>query len=334
MEHLNGNKIYNEIEVFNMVRNGELKRYPHSFWSFSDGRIRAINILKYVLENILQWNDEDIIQNYDVNVFGKFKIRGILSRVFNSSPFEALNAVYPDKFQIWQFRVPNNYWEDDDNVMEAIRDIYENKLGIKSISDIYKITNHEDIFEKYGLDAIPRAQKKSIHDVIGMAYTGLEEEKFFKSSTSHYDLDKQIEIFKQKNSDNNLTHDDIIQMTAEQFKGTDLFSVAVKKHHLGIYEIVELAYPKEYKPWEFSYIGKGFWKNEENIVKAIKWLFEERLHIDPKTTVRISKEDFYNNSLGSLITYGNINRIRVKELIRLAYNDCDIIFKKKKSNKI
>ena len=65
-------------------------------------------------------------------------------------------------------------------------------------------------------------------------------------------------------------------------------------------------------------------------MKAIKWLFEERLHIDPKTTVRISKEDFYKNSLGSLITYGNINRIGVKELIRLAYKDCDIIFKKKR----
>ena len=57
---------------------------------------------------------------------------------------------------------------------------------------------------------------------------------------------------------------------AYKFMNVYLFSVAVKKHHLGIYEIVELAYPGEYKPWEFSYIGKGFWKNEENIVKAIK----------------------------------------------------------------
>lgn len=68
MVHLNGNKIYDEIEIFNMVKNGELERYPHSFWSFSDGKKRAINILKHVLENILEWNDEDIIQNYDVNI--------------------------------------------------------------------------------------------------------------------------------------------------------------------------------------------------------------------------------------------------------------------------
>ena len=115
MERLNGDEIYDEIEVFDMVRKGELKRYPHSFWSLADGKIRAINILKYVLENILNWNDEDIVQNYDVNVFGKYKIRGILSRVFNNSPFEALNAVYPNKFKIWQFRVPNNYWKENNH---------------------------------------------------------------------------------------------------------------------------------------------------------------------------------------------------------------------------
>lgn len=334
MEHLNGNKIYDEIEIFNMVRNGELERYPHSFWSFSDGRKRAINILKYVLENILEWSDEDIIQNYGTNIFGKYKIRGILSRVFNGSPFEALNAVYPNRFKIWQFRVPNNYWKDDDNVINAVKDIYGNILGVKSISDIYCITNHEDIFKEYNLDAIPRVQKKSIHDVIYMAYSGLEEEKFFRSSISHYDLDKQIEIFKQKNCNDNLSHDDIIQMTAEQFKGTDLFSVAVKKHHLGIYEIVELAYPGEYKPWEFPYVRKGFWDNEVNIQKAIKWLLEERLYLDLSTTIRISKEDFYNNSLGSLITYANINRIGVKDLIRRVYPNCDIVFKKRKLDKI
>lgn len=88
-------------------------------------------------------------------------------------------------------------------------------------------------------------------------------------------------------------------MTTEQLRGTDLFSVAVKKHNLGIYEIVELAYPEEYKPWEFPYVRKGFWENKENIKEAIKWLFEERLHMDLNNTIRISKEDFYNNSLGS-----------------------------------
>lgn len=334
MEHLSGNKMNDDIEIFNMVLSGKLIRYPYSFWSGSDGRVRAINILKYLMENVLKWNDDDIIQKYNANIFGKYKIRGILSQVFNSSPFEALDAVYPNKFKIWQFRVPNNYWKSDKNVIRAVKDIYGNILRVKDISDIYDITNHEEIFKKYNLDAIPRVQKKSIHDVIGMAYYGLEESKFFKSSTYHYDLERQIEIFQQKNKEENLSHDDIIQMTMEQFKGTDLFSVAVKKHHLGIYEIVELAYPGEYKPWEFPYVRKGFWEDENNIKEAIKWLFEERLNIDTKTIIRISKEDFYNNSLGSLIVYANINRIGVKDLIRKVYQDCEIVFKRRKVDKI
>lgn len=173
-----------DIEIFHMVFNGELLKYPIGFWIQPDGIVHANNILKNLIENILKWDENDIIQNYDVNIFRKYRINGMLSEVFNSSPFEALNSIYPNKFKIWQFKVPNNYW-----------------------------------------------------------------------------------------------------------------------------------------------------KNEKNVKDAIRWLFEERLDIDTNDIIRISREDFYDNGLKSLVIFSDVNRIGIKNLIKSVYKNCEIKFKKRNYSK-
>ena len=94
-----------------------------------------------------------------------------------------------------------------------------------------------------------------------------------------------------------------------------------------IYDVIDLAFPGEFKPWEFYKISNGFWKNENNIKDAVKWLIEEKMQFKLPCTIRISKQDFYDNSLKSLIIYSNKNHIGLKNIIKMLYNDCDIIFK-------
>lgn len=325
---MNGIEEYDEIEIFNMVRSGELKRYPKYFWSGRDGRTRAINILKYVLECIVKWDYDDIIQNYNAKLFGQYKIRGILSRVFNASPFEALNAVYPNKFKRWQFKVPDNYWKDDENIIEAIRDIYEGELGVRCIEDIYKIKNHFDIFNKYTLYTIMRTKNKSMHDVLRIAYPQLEESKFCRSDTYNYELENQIEIFRKYVENNKLEHNEIIKLKQQQLKKMNVSLAIIKKYHLRIHDFVELVYPGEYKPWEFSYVGMLFWKDEENIKRAVIWLFEEKMCIKPKDVINISTQDFLDNGLQSLVYFGCRHRITLIDIIQTAYPNCSVKFKK------
>lgn len=321
-------ELCSDIEIFNYVFNGTLSKYPKGFWCPPDGIIYATNILKYLLEVILNWKHDDIIEKYDAKIFGKYKLNGMLSCVFNSSPFNAIDAVYPNVFKRWQFSLPKGYWKDDENVVNAIRDIYENTLGIKDINEIYTIKNHRDIFLKYGLYNIPKVRNKTYHEIIDMVYHSVKEENFYRSSQSFYDIENGIEKFKQIINDKHLTHEDLIKMTNESLREYNLHYLFVKKNNMIIYDIMEIISPNEFKPWEFPKIKSGFWNNEEHIYEAIKWLIEDKLHIVPKNIIRISRQDFYNNGLKSLIFYSNNNHIGIKNIIRLVYKNCEVKFKK------
>lgn len=320
-----------EIEVFYLVYERKIEKYPNGFWKPPDGIIYSINILKHLLENILQWNEEQIINNFNASLFNKYRLNGMLACVFESSPFKAIDAVYPDRFKQWQFNKPKGYWENKENIINAVKDVYENQLGITDINDIYNIKNHRDIFVEYGLHNILKIGKGTTHEIICMAYPDLKEEKFYRSSQSFYENDMQyyIELLREIIKENNLTHDEITKMTTGSLKKYNLYHLISKKNNIKIYDIIELAFPGEFKPWEFPKIENGFWKNQNNIIEAIKWLIEERLKINIQGVINISKTDFINNSLGSLVVYSDMNHIGLKNLIRSVYGDCDIKFKRK-----
>ena len=62
----------------------------------------------------------------------------MFSRVFNDSPFQALNAVYPNQFKEWELKfVPNKFWNKDTGI-RATKWLIEEKLK----------WNEDDIKEK------------------------------------------------------------------------------------------------------------------------------------------------------------------------------------------
>lgn len=125
-----------EIEVFNLVLNGKLNRFPKRFWSPPNGIVYATNILKHLIEDVLKWSDDEILVQYCVKIFRTYKLNGLLSEVFNSIPFDAINAVYPKKFKPYEFKlakVPKNYWKSEKNVINAIKDVYECRVGTTRI---------------------------------------------------------------------------------------------------------------------------------------------------------------------------------------------------------
>lgn len=325
-----------EIEIFNLVYERKITKYPRGFWQPPDGIVYSVNILKHLLENILQWNEEQIIKSFNASLFNKYKLNGMLTCVFDSSPFKAIDAVYPNRFKQWQFAIPKGYWRNEENIINAIKEVYEEKLGITNIDEIYNIKNHRDIFLKYGLNSIIQIDKMTTHEAICMAYPDLREEKFYRSSQSFYENDLQhyIELLRKVIKENNLTHDEITKMTTDSLRKYNLYHLISNKSNMIIYDIIELAFPGEFKPWEFPKIKNGFWKDQNNINNAVKWLIEERLKIDVKRGISISKTDFIMNNLESLVVYSDMNHIGLKNIIRSVYGNCHIKFKRKKSRTI
>jgi hypothetical protein len=72
----------------------ELKKVPRNFWTEKT----AIEAVKWLIEKKLRWTDENIKQKLSVKIFSIYKLRGLLYSCFNDSPFQAISAAYPGRF--------------------------------------------------------------------------------------------------------------------------------------------------------------------------------------------------------------------------------------------
>jgi hypothetical protein len=56
---------------------------------------------------------------------------GMLQSCFNSSPFEAINAAYPNKFKPWELpKVPICFWNSKENCIAALKWVTKEKLKL------------------------------------------------------------------------------------------------------------------------------------------------------------------------------------------------------------
>lgn len=57
------------------------------------------------------------------------------------------------------------------------------------------------------------------------------------------------------------------------------YSLATLDGHFRMYDLANICYPNRYEMWEFNAVTPNFWKDDENVTKAILW-FYERLYTD------------------------------------------------------
>jgi hypothetical protein len=80
----------------------ELNVTPKKYWNMETG----ISAIKWLFEDVLKCKtDEDFIRYTTVETFWQHRLRGMLVRLFNGSPYAAINAAYPDRFKREQFGV-------------------------------------------------------------------------------------------------------------------------------------------------------------------------------------------------------------------------------------
>jgi hypothetical protein len=126
----------------------ELPVAPMRFWT-NENPIKAV---KWLIEEKLQWSDEDIKQQLSGKTFIDNGLHGLLHNAFNNSPFKALDSTYPGRFKEWELsRVPKNYWTKE-NAIKAIKWLIEEKL--KWPDEEIKRKMSGLVFEKHGLSRL------------------------------------------------------------------------------------------------------------------------------------------------------------------------------------
>ena len=153
------------IQVYKDVLSGSLKRFPHNFWQDDQGKNFADSaiITRYLIEEILKWDDETIKQQICCKTFFTHKLKGMLCVLYGDSVYAALNRNFAttepkptmeksEKFKQWELTcTPRNFWN-----LETARDatIWLFRDVLKLSDEQILQSNSRKIFVDNGLDTM------------------------------------------------------------------------------------------------------------------------------------------------------------------------------------
>lgn len=97
----------NPIEIYEEVLNGRMTRFPKDFFSYEGKYCKrniCVPIIKYLIEEKLNWDKTEIKNNLTRKVFREYKLGGMLTHIFNDSPYLAINTTYPNQYHPWEMK--------------------------------------------------------------------------------------------------------------------------------------------------------------------------------------------------------------------------------------
>ena len=125
-----GNSPYEAINNAypNKYKEWEFSFVPRGFWNDKENGIKAT---KWLIEEKLKLNDKELKERLSKKLFIENGLTGMLNICFNNSPYDAINAAYPNKYKEWEFKnVPRSYWNEKENSIKATKWLIEEKLKL------------------------------------------------------------------------------------------------------------------------------------------------------------------------------------------------------------
>lgn len=157
------------------------KNFSSGTWKCDEKYENAKNVTKTLIERVLNWTYEDIRNKLTLNIFKKYSVLSMLVKVFNGSPYLAIENAYPGKFKPWELpSVPKKFWNME-TAKEATIWLIEEKL--KWSDEDVKQKLSRKIFRENSLNGmLVYLFNNSPYLAIENAYSG----KFKKSDLKNY----------------------------------------------------------------------------------------------------------------------------------------------------
>ncbi|TVX99004.1 hypothetical protein [Paenibacillus cremeus] len=290
------------IDTYEEILQGKRKRFPKGTWNFSSD---GVKLVKYLIEEKLQWSVEDIKKRLNHKVFKKLKLGGMLEYVFNNSPYAALDAAYPGQFKPWELQqTPQGFWTVEMGIV-ATRWLIEEKLcwSIIDLKHLLCVNTFNDnnlggmlyiVFDKSPYSAVnaaypgkfkPWELNKTPLNFWNRA-AGIEATRWLMQE----ELKWSDEDIKDKLSGNTFAENGLQGMLHTVFNGSP-------------FAALDAAYPDKLKPWELRKVPQHFWSLETS-VDAVRWLIEEKLkwsEMDIKKS--LSESIFVRNNLSGMLQH-------------------------------
>ena len=282
----------NVEDIYKLLLDRKILRFPMGLWIDDDCKENAIKCTRYLIEDILKWDYEDIKNKLRLSVFTKYKLGGMLQKVYKNSPYECINDLYPKKFKPWELHeAKSNYWKSKDNRIVAVKWLLEEKNNFNRKA-ILKNT-HWKLFKDNDLGGLLTEAKGSIFSLIEEAYPGeFKPWEFEKLSVEKLYWDKKenrLSALKWLIEDTLKLNEKNVakKVNAKDFIENGLSTLFTKEYSSSIYRAINELYPNKFRVWEVSIVEDGYWENRDNVEEAVKWMLEEKL--------KWSKEDIIEN---------------------------------------
>ena len=291
------------VEIYKLVISRRLSRFPNYFWSGSDTNQNVVECIKYLIENILDWDEKHVKTSLKTETFKKNRLGAMLAIIFGDSAYRALDTAYPDKYKPWELQnTPLNYWNLDTGIMATKWLLEKLKWTDEDILTNICINT----FESNGLGGmLAVVYSGSAYRALNSVYPNKYKPWLFKNSPSNYwTLELGIEAVKWLIED---VHGWDIQNVKDNldsniFCENNLESMLSALFNCSPYLAINTAYPGVYKPWDFN-CPRNYWNCDTGIM-ATKWLIEDKLQWnDDEVKQMLDIAVFRSNGLAGMLQH-------------------------------
>lgn len=238
------------IDVYKMILKGDvLKRFPAGFWQGPEGEKNSIKCTKYMIENILQYDDEQIIKNLSIKTFQDNKLGGMLSRRYKHSIYNAVEDSYPGRIKPWLFAmVPLKYWNVETG-KEAVKWLIEDNLKWNDEDIKNKLT--KKVFYDNNLSGmISSVFKNSPYLAINEAFPNkFKPWQFSQVSKGFWNIETGKDSIKWLIEEKLKWNDEDIEkkLNIQIFKDNGLYWMLCDVFNGSIYSAIHKTYPNRFK---------------------------------------------------------------------------------------
>jgi len=178
-------------ETYKEVLSGNRQKFPKFFW-IDDGIANlhhAKVVTRYLIEDILKWNRDDVIRKFSSELLKKYKLYGMLSSVFGNSAMSVLENAYPGEYDPKEMQ--ETFARHDDKILER------EKLRLRKIceglshDEIVTLYNNA-FFVKNRFVSIIQGEKININkfQLLDAAFPGEFQECEFTVPKGHWESKK------------------------------------------------------------------------------------------------------------------------------------------------
>jgi hypothetical protein len=168
-----GKSIYEFLSEFysNVPFPWQMNTSPQGYWKSDENKKKALEwFIKEIAKDNVISNLDDIPKVCTYKLFKEYGLGGLVAKSFNSSPFEAINFIYPGRYNFWDFFISRSDYYTDERIKEILKWLINELLKDKVIANIDEIPSNVNIytFEKYNLKSF------LYHRFNGVSYKAFE----------------------------------------------------------------------------------------------------------------------------------------------------------------